>query len=624
MIGLDPNVPLGVTLDPDGLAHFLVWAPSARSVGVELLPPGRRRLPLEQLERGYWGVELDGIRPGQRYGWTIHGRKALPDPASRSQPNGVVGASEVVAPDAFRWTDASWQGLPLDRQVFYELHVGTYSRSGTFDGVVLDLDHLADLGVTTIEILPVAQFSGRRNWGYDGVFPFAVQHSYGGLAGLQRLADACHARGLALFLDVVYNHLGPEGNVLPRFGPYFTDRYRTPWGAALNFDGHGSDEVRRFFVESATFLTEHAHLDGLRVDAVHAIVDPTARPFLAELTHAVHAVGERTGRPRWLVAESALNDPRVVERETVGGLGFDTMWNDDFHHALHAALTGDRSGYFVDFHGVDDLQQVLVHGFALAGRRSEFRGRRHGRAPDGVPAERFVAFAQNHDQVGNRPFGDRLGTLVPFAAEKLAMGLTVLAPFLPLLFMGQEYGETAPFLYFTDHQGRRLARAVCRGRRREFVGPTGGTPVPDPQSTRTFELSRLVRRRRARGRHRAFLELTRALLALRREIAPVRRLSAEEVGRCPDDPSVLWIDRPEDAGRPGSFALFRIGPGDGALPVPELRHRQLWRRLDAEEARFGGSGSTAPDEIAPGHGAVVGLAPWSFVVYTGSGGRGVA
>ncbi|MGC2360185.1 MAG: malto-oligosyltrehalose trehalohydrolase, partial [Thermoplasmata archaeon] len=435
----DTSVPLGATFSPGGTTRFLVWAPAARRV--QLVLDGSARVLMESLGDGYWGLERDGLRPGHRYGFRLDRGPALPDPASRSQPDGVHGLSELVEPERFAWSDAGWRGGEWAQPVLYELHVGAFGASPTFDGVVARLDYLRDLGVTAVEVMPVAQFPGDRNWGYDGVFPFAVQNSYGGIAGLQRLSDACHSRGLSLLVDVVYNHLGPEGNRLAAFGPYFTDRYRTPWGPAVNLDGRGSDEVRRFFIESATWLVTTAHLDGLRVDAVHAIVDPTAVPFLAELTRAVHRLGRRTGRRRWMVAESSLNDPRVVRPEAVGGLGFDAMWNDDFHHALHVALTGERQGYFVDFDGANDLRRVLVDGFALAGRRSAFRGRRHGRPARGVPADRFVVGAQNHDQVGNRPFGERLSKLVPFEARKLAAGLTLLSPFVPMLFMGEEYGE---------------------------------------------------------------------------------------------------------------------------------------------------------------------------------------
>lgn len=574
---------------------------------------------MEPLDRGYFGVEVAGLRPGVRYGFRLDRGRTLPDPASRSQPDGVDGLSQALAPERFSWSDRAWSPPPFERLVFYELHVGTFSRDGTFTGVERQLGRLRDLGVSAIELMPVAQFSGARNWGYDGVFPFAVQGSYGGIAGLQRLSDACHAHGLSLWLDVVYNHLGPEGNHLDPFGPYFTQRYATPWGAALNFDGAQSDEVRRFFVESATWLAREAHLDGLRVDAVHAIVDPTARPFLAELTDAVHALGRATGRPRSLVAESALNDPRVVWPEEEGGLGFDASWNDDFHHALHVALTGERDGYFADFDGANDLRRVLVDGYALAGRYSRFRGRRHGRPADDLPRSRFVVFAQNHDQVGNRPFGDRLGRLVGFEGEKLAAGVTLLSPFVPLLFMGSEYGEVAPFLYFTDHADPKLARAVRLGRRAEFAAATHGRDPPDPQARTTFARSTLDVRRRFVRPHRQLYDLHVALLALRRAFVPAARLRSYEVGQDPDDPGVLWIYRRRRSGRPASLAVFRFGSaGAGDVALPPLTHR-LELRLASAATRWGGPGIRAPSGLPTRGPASLRIPPSSFVFYAERG-----
>jgi maltooligosyltrehalose trehalohydrolase len=619
VIATDASVPLGATFGPGGAARFLVWAPAAERV--QLVLPGSvdDRVRMESLEDGYWGVERNGLRPGVRYGFRVDRGPVHPDPASRSQPDGVHGLSELVAPERFRWSDGRWPGTDPSERVVYELHVGVFGTTPTFDGVAARLRYLQSLGVTAVELMPVAQFPGDRNWGYDGVFPFAVQHSYGGIGGLQRLSDACHARGLSLLVDVVYNHVGPEGNVLPAFGPYFTDRYRTPWGSAVNFDGGGSDEVRRFFRESATWLVATAHLDGLRVDAVHAIVDPTAMPFLAELTEAVHAVGRRPGRRPWVVAESSLNDPRVVQPVADGGLGFDAMWNDDFHHALHVALTGERQGYFVDFDGAGDLRRVLVDGFALAGRRSAYRGRRHGRPAHGVPGDRFVVGTQNHDQVGNRPFGERLSRLVPWEARKLAAGLALLAPFVPLLFMGEEYGEAAPFLYFTSHGDPRLARAVREGRRAEFAAETGGREPPDPQSPATFARSRVDPGRRNRRGHRPLFDLYRELLRLRRAYIVPRRLTDRQVGADPSDPTVLWVARPGPTPRP-SLAIFRCGPRSGTVASPPVR-TTLRLRVASADRRWRGPGTSLPPRLTPGRGTALDLAPWSFAFYAaGAGG----
>lgn len=622
MIGTDANPTLGARLRSDGTAEFLVWAPNARRMALVLHGDPQGAQPMQPVGQGYFEAQAAGLRAGTRYGFQLDGGPTVPDPASRSQPDGVEGWSELIDPEAFRWTDRSWKGHAREKLVMYELHVGTFSPEGTFDGARRRLEGLRDLGITALELMPIAQFSGERNWGYDGVFPFAVQSSYGGCSGLQRLVDACHALGLSVVVDVVYNHLGPEGNHLAQFGPYFTDRYRTPWGVAINLDGPSSDEVRRFFLESATWLVRTAHLDGLRVDAVHAIVDPTARPFLAELTGAVHGLGRRSGRPVHMIAESALNDPRVVWSEARGGLGFDAMWDDDFHHALHVALTGERSGYFADFGGVADLKIVLQQGFSLAGRFSEFRGRRHGRPAHGLSTSQFVVCAQNHDQVGNRPFGERLSRLVPFEAEKLAAGITLLGPFLPLLFMGSEVGERAPFLYFTDHQNPLLARAVRRGRRREFAAPARGREAADPQSVITFRRSRLTDPHKLTARQRTLRRLYRELLALRARYVASERLGASEVGTDPEDPRLLWIRRPRAPHRPASWAVFFFGEGVGWGHVPPVRS-PLKLLVASGSPRWQGPGREPPTILRAGGPNAVSLPSWSFAFY-GSSPRGMS
>ncbi|MBI5440985.1 MAG: malto-oligosyltrehalose trehalohydrolase, partial [Deltaproteobacteria bacterium] len=431
--------------------EFLVWAPLAGRAELELEDPGGRVLPLVRRERGYWEATVAGLEAGARYRYRLDGGEGLPDPASSFQPLGIHGPSVLVDHDAFGWTDGSWRGLSLGRLILYEVHVGTFTREGTFDAVVPRLRELRDLGVTCLELMPVAQFPGERNWGYDGVNLFAVQASYGGPDGLKRLVDACHGVGLAVVLDVVMNHLGPEGNYLGRYGPYFTDRYRTLWGEAVNFDGVDSDEVRRFFLQNALHWFERYHVDGLRLDAVHAIHDESARPFLGELAEQVGRLGKTCGRPLHLVAESDRNDPRVVRPAEAGGLGLDALWLDDLHHALHSLLTGERAGYYADFGRLGQLAKCYREGFAYSGEYSTYHQRRQGASSRQLPGERFVVFAQNHDQVGNRRLGERLANLVPFEALKLAAGAVLLSPFVPLLFMGEEYGEEAPFLCFVDH-----------------------------------------------------------------------------------------------------------------------------------------------------------------------------
>jgi len=438
---------------------------------------------------GYHEAVVDDIQEGARYAFVINGRER-PDPSSRSQPDGVHAPSEVVGSD-FEWHDGGWRGLPLEDHVLYELHIGTFTDEGTFDAAIERLDRLKELGITAVELLPIGQFPGSRNWGYDGVYIGAAQHSYGGARGLKRFVDACHARGLALLLDVVYNHLGPEGNYLSEFGPYFTDRYKTPWGLALNFDGPQSDHVRWFFVHNALQWVDEFHIDGLRVDAVHAIVDRTAEPFLQDLTTAVRERASQLGRMMWTFAESNLNDPRVIAPREQFGLGFDSQWNDDFHHSLHALLTDEQSGYYEGFGTVSHLATSMREGYYWSGQHNPYRGRRYGAKPRTRNGAQFVVFAQNHDQIGNRMHGERLSQLVTEEQLQLAAAVVVLSPFLPMLFMGEEYGEPAPFQYFTSHSDADLIESVRRGRREEFKSFAWQGDAPDPHDEETFRRSRL-------------------------------------------------------------------------------------------------------------------------------------
>ncbi|MGE5763445.1 MAG: malto-oligosyltrehalose trehalohydrolase, partial [Mycobacterium leprae] len=436
------------------------------------------------------------------------------------QPFGVHGPSRVVDHDAYPWRDTHWRGIPLPGAVVYELHVGTFTAEGTFDAAAARLDHLVDLGVDIVELLPVNAFPGRHGWGYDGVGLFAVQDAYGGPEGLKRFVDAAHARGLGVALDVVYNHLGPSGNYLGRFGPYFTETHTTLWGPAVNFDAEGSDEVRRFVVDNARMWLRDYHLDGLRLDAVHAIVDTSATHILAELADEVAQLSAALGRELFLVAESDLNDPRVVLSPDAGGFGMDAQWSDDFHHAVHAVLTGESSGYYVDFGSLDDLAAALTEGYVYAGRHSVYRRRRHGRPlPRSVPGHRLLGYAQNHDQIGNRARGDRLSQLVGPPRAKVAAALVLTSPFTPLLFMGEEWGASTPWQYFTDHDDPELARAVRDGRRSEFAA-FGWRPqdVPDPQDPATVERSRLDWAELAKEPHAELLDWHRTLIALRRRV----------------------------------------------------------------------------------------------------------
>jgi maltooligosyltrehalose trehalohydrolase len=602
---------LGATMLADGRCRFVVWAPLATTVEARLLTPTERCLPLTRGPRGYFSAVVDGVPPGARYRYRLDGARERPDPASRWQPEGVHGPSAVVDPAAFTWHDQDWPGRPLAEYIFYELHVGTFTPEGTFDAVIPRLEALADLGITAVELMPVAQFPGERNWGYDGVQPFAVQDSYGGPEGLRRLVDACHTRGLAVVLDVVYNHLGPEGNYLGDYGPYFTDAYRTPWGDAVNVDGPDSDEVRRYFIENAlAWLTDY-HVDALRLDAVHAIKDFSARPFLAELATIVQDRAARLGRRCHLIAESDLNDARLIRPPARGGFGLDAQWSDDFHHALHVTLTGERDGYYEDFRGLADLATAFRRGYVYTGQHSAFRRRSHGGPPTGVAAEQLVVSGQNHDQVGNRMLGERLGQLVSFERLKLAAAAVLLSPFLPLLFMGEEYGETAPFQYFTDHGDPDLIEAVRAGRRAEFAAFTWRGEAPDPQAESTFRRSKLDHALRDRRPHRLLWEWHQELIGLRRTLAPFARPRRGATSALADDGApVLTVRR--WSGAEHAVTLFNFGDGPATISV--LLPGGPWRtRLDSAAARWAGPGSDLPDAL-DGHGPTALTLPPTTVV----------
>jgi maltooligosyltrehalose trehalohydrolase len=610
-----PREPLGAVPLEDGRCRFTVWAPYAEAVEVLRTDFEAQPAPMARQPEGYFRAEL-AAPPGACYRYRLHlpdGEvRDRPDPVSRSQPEGVHGASQVVSAD-FDWSEKRWCGLPLPHYVIYELHVGTFSREGTFDGAIRHLDPLVDLGVTAVELMPVAQFPGTRNWGYDGVYPFAAQASYGGAQGLKRLVDACHRRGLAVVLDVVYNHLGPEGNYLRDFGPYFTDFYRTPWGEALNFDGPHSDHVRRYFIANALQWVDEFRIDALRLDAVHAILDFSARPFLEELGRAVHHRAEALNRRIHLMAESALNDTRIVRPRELGGFALDAQWNDDFHHSLRTALGEARTGYYRDYNGLADLARAWREGYVYSGQYSLFRQRNHGNSSRQVPARQFVVFAQNHDQVGNRREGERLAALVSFEQQKLAAAVVLLSPFIPLLFMGEEYGETAPFLYHVSHGDPDLVEAVREGRRREFAAFDWEGEPPDPQDKATFQRSVLDRRRREDSTGRCLYGYYKALLMLRRKRAELAHLSKKaQTVNCDHDQGLLWVERVHGAA--AAFLVFNFGggPDPGRIHLPAGR----WRRaLCSAETRWMGPGSEAGPEEIEGP-APLQAAPHSALVFT--------
>ncbi len=585
---------LGATYLGNRRCRFLVWAPFADKVEVRLTAPDERVLSLERDGKGYHRTIVENVTPGSLYFYRLNGKTEHPDPASRFQPQGVHGPSQVVDSN-FSWEDEGWTGPPLEDYIIYELHTGTFTTEGTFTAIIPHLDMLRELGVTALELMPVAQFPGNRNWGYDGVYPFAVQESYGGPEGLKQLVDTCHRQGMAVILDVVYNHLGPEGNYLADFGPYFTGRYQTPWGRALNFDGPDSDEVRRFFIENALYWIREFHVDALRLDALHSILDMSPFTFIEELAHSVHNEAKNLKRKVYVVGESAANDVRLIRDVTAGGYGLDAQWNDDFHHAVHVLLTGEKAGYYQDYGKFRQLVKAFKEGFVYSGQYSAYRRRRHGTSSEDIPARRFVVFTQNHDQVGNRAQGDRLSGLVSFEKLKLAAALYLLSPFVPLVFMGEEYGETTPFPYFISHSEPALIEAVRRGRREEFAAFRWQGEIPDPQNEATFESACLNHRLRHESQHRTLFAYYQELIRLRREVPALRNPDKKAMKVTGDEKAkILWLHR----WQPGSEAviIYNCGEGESAvsLPVPEGRWQ---RRFDSAEAAWGGGGSSIPETL---------------------------
>jgi maltooligosyltrehalose trehalohydrolase len=493
---------------------FKVWAPAARTVAVRI---GSKTHPLQRAERGWWQGGIEEAVPGTEYSFELDGGEPIPDPRSPFQPKGIHGPSQLVDHTKFRWTDSHWQARPLSSAVLYELHIGTFTPEGTFLSAVPCLDHLVQLGISHIELMPVNQFSGNAGWGYDGVDLFAPHRAYGTPDELKQLIDACHAKGLAVLLDVVYNHLGPTGNYLSRFGPYFTAAYNTPWGSAVNLDHKGSSQVRQFFVDNALMWLREYHFDGLRLDAIHALYDRSATHFLEHLSSAVDSLAAHLGRHFVLIAESDLNDPRVVTPREAGGFGIDAQWNDDFHHAVHSILTGENNGYYEDFGSLAQLAKALQHAFVYDGIHSPHRERIHGKPVNGLSGHHFLGYSQNHDQIGNRAQGERLSHLLSLGKTKIAAALVFTSPFIPMLFQGEEFGASSPFQYFTHHDDPELARQVSDGRKNEFKG-FGWSPeeIPDPQEEETFQRSKLNWEEIAGEPHAVLLEWHKQLIRLRR------------------------------------------------------------------------------------------------------------
>lgn len=600
---------LGAYYREDRSCEFGVWAPLCGELSVVIDPGGDENIvTLARDERGYFQGVVPNVPPGTKYLFQSD-QTRRPDPASFLQPEDVLGPSALFDHHAFFWKDSQWQGIDLSEMIIYELHIGTFTGEGTFASAIQRLDDLCALGVTAVEIMPVAQFPGDRNWGYDGVYPFAVQYSYGGPEGLKKFVDAAHQRGLAVILDVVYNHLGPEGNFLAHYMPCFTDRYKTPWGQAINYDGPYSYGVRDFFIGNALYWFEHFHIDALRLDAVDQIFDMSAKHFLAELSQKVEEFAHLHKRKIYLIAESDLNDRRVIDVRERGGYGINAQWSDDFHHIVHVLLTRESNGYYQDFSPIEQLAKVLKDSFIIDGVYSRFRKRYHGNSAADLPAERFVVCVQNHDQIGNRLNGDRLSSLVSFESLKLAGGTLLLSPYLPMLFMGEEYGEKAPFLYFMSFHDEKMIQAVRNGRKREFREFHWKQEPADPYSVETFRRCKLNWMSRTQGEHKVLLEFYKRLISLRKASA-----------------ALYWLDKDdiEIDLREGVIVMHRLGPQQYFKIVLNFQDHTVFlpwvgakstKVINSSEKQWCGPTPAAQEII--NFGEVLVVAPKSIIVYEG-------
>lgn len=538
--------------------RFRLWAPLKNEAILHLISPEESLHNMVQGNDGYFEVELPDCPAHARYYYMLDGGDDLPDPASHYQPNGVHGPSALIDHERFQWTDHGWENPSLEELICYELHVGTFTELGTFEAIIPRLNDLKSLGINAIELMPVAEFPGGRNWGYDGVFPFAVQHTYGGPDGLKKLVDACHNNGIAVYLDVVYNHLGPEGNYFNQVGPYFTDAYQTPWGAAINFDGAWSDGVRDYFANNALHWFHHYHIDGLRLDAIHAIMDNGAIHVLQYINEQVDNYVQETGKNVYLIAESDLNAPRVIQHSKAGGYGFDAQWLDDFHHALFVLLYPEGKQRYEDFGTMEQLAKAYTDGFVHTGDYVKARKRKHGVSSAGIPAYKFVAFIQNHDQVGNHKNGDRLSSMVSHNHLRIAAAALLLSPYIPLLFMGEEYGETRPFLYFTSHSDPELVARVREGRKLEFADFLENENPPDPQAESSFHSCILDWSIRTQGKHGELLTWYKRLISLRHTHAALKNFSKSATQVSVINSGVWTLRRQDESGQSQLLALFNL------------------------------------------------------------------
>lgn len=599
----------GISFNAQKEAEVLLWAPFADHPAINVA--GKMSIPLGKTDIGYWKTATSQLAPGDQYYFVMNEGAELPDPASLSQPEGVHGFSQAVDTDSFNWTDQNWINPKLGDYIFYEVHTGTFSPEGTFKAIEQKLDYLAELGITAIELMPVAQFPGERNWGYDGVFPFAVQNSYGGATALQHLVDACHNKGLAVVLDVVYNHIGPEGNYLGNYGKYFTDKYKTPWGDAINFDDAYCDAVRFYFIENALMWFRDFHIDALRMDAVHAIKDFSPEHILKEIRENVDMLMKHTGRQHYLIIECDLNDTRYIKDLAADGYGMDGQWIDEFHHALRVSAGQQKTGYYADFNGVASLAKSYKDAYVYDGQYSAQRFKKFGVKADDIPGERFVVFSQNHDHVGNRMLGERTSQLVSFEMQKLMAAAVMVSPYLPMLFMGEEYGETNPFLYFVSHGDPELIEMVRKGRKEEFKDFHAEGEAPDPQAVETFEHSKLQWELTEKEEHAVMLGYYKELISLRKQ-QPVLKTPDRKGLQVSFDPDkkTLTLNRKNDKQNLICFMNF----SQDKMSMSMVENIDRWQKLwDSADPKWNGP-AAGPELISTGQQLV--LQPESVIIYT--------
>ncbi|MDP8267026.1 MAG: malto-oligosyltrehalose trehalohydrolase [Candidatus Aceula meridiana] len=596
----------------DKSCEFTVWAPSKNSIEVKVLSPQKLTVKLQKNKEGYWHGKVSNILPESIYLYVVDGNLERPDPASFYQAEGVHEPSCIINHSSFQWKDQDWKGVPLEEMIMYELHVGTFTQQGTFDGIIQKLDYLKELGINAIEIMPVSQFPEGRNWGYDGVYPFAVQNTYGGPEKLKRLVDQCHQHDIAVILDVVYNHLGPEGNYLGDFGPYFTRKYKTPWGLAINFDDNNNSGVRNYFIQNALYWFEHFHIDALRLDAIHGIYDFSEKHILKELAEKVEGHSQREGRKHYLIAESDLNDKRIIEPKEEDGYGMDAQWLDDFHHSLRTIIAEDKRGYYCDFGNIKQVVKAYEQGFVYDGEYSEHRKKNFGSSSQHLEPKQFVVFIQNHDQVGNRMMGERLSQLVDSESLKLAAGAMMFSPYIPMLFMGEEFAAETPFLYFISHLDAGLVKAVQQGRKKEFSAFNWHGEPPDPFDRGTYLQSKLRWASLEDQRHKDMFDFYRKIIQLRKSLSSLRTLTRKGLSVSWNEKDLLVVIS-RSCGESYTCCYMNFSKSEiNATHANQIRE-PMSKVIDSADKKWNGPGTLSPDVVSSS--SEININPRSFILF---------